>query len=299
MAHMKLLALAWVWPDSLIAIGIITVIAVITRWLIVRAIDLASRSAIKRARAQRERNLSRAERLLHQAAGLSTERAEQRIRTVASLSRNLTSITIAVIGLLTVLSVFEIPLAPLLASAGVGGIALAFGAQSLIKDFMSGIFMIMEDQYGVGDLIDVGEVRGTVEEVGLRVTQIRDLTGTLWYVRNGEILRVGNQSQGWSTAIIDVPVAQDEDSATVIEVLDQVAAEAEADEELSKVLLERPTVAGVNSVSATTMVIRMTAKATANQHYGVQRTLLARSMAALAKAGVRSPVTTFGVVGQQ
>ena len=159
--------------------------------------------------------------------------------------------------------------------------------------------MIMEDQYGVGDLIDVGEVRGTVEEVGLRVTQVRDLTGTLWYVRNGEILRVGNQSQGWSTAIIDVPVAQDEDSERVIEILDQVAADAEDDEELSKVLLERPTVAGVNSVSATTMIIRMTAKATANQHYGVQRTLLARSMAALAKAGVRGPVTTFGVVGQQ
>jgi len=299
MADMNALALAWVWPDSLIAVGIIVVIAVVTRWLIVRAISLASRSAIKRARAQRDRTLSRAERLLSQATGLNTERAEQRIRTVASLSRNLVSITVVVIGLLTVMSVFDIPTAPLLASAGVGGLVLAFGAQSLIKDFISGIFMIMEDQYGVGDLVDVGEVRGTVEEVGLRVTQIRDLTGTLWYVRNGEILRVGNQSQGWSTAIIDIPVAQDEDSARVIEILDQVAADAEDDEELSKVLLERPTVAGVNSVSATTMIIRMTAKATANQHYGVQRTLLARSMAALAKAGVRGPVTTFGVVGQQ
>lgn len=299
MADMRLLSLAWVWPDSLIAVGIIVVIAVITRWLIVRAIDLASRSAIKQARATRERNLSRAERLLHQASGLSTERGEQRIRTVASLSRNLTSIIIAVIGLLTVLAVLEIPLAPLLASAGVGGIALAFGAQSLIKDFISGIFMIMEDQYGVGDLVDVGEVHGTVEEVSLRVTQIRDPSGTLWYVRNGEILRVGNQSQGWSTAIIDVPVAHDEDPSAVIALLDQVAAEAEEDEELSKVLLDRPAVAGVNSVSATTMIIRMTAKATANQHFGVQRTLLARSVAALSKAGVRSPVTTFGVVGQQ
>jgi len=299
MADMKPLALAWVWPDSLIAVGIIVVVAVVTRWLIVRAISLASRSAIKRARAQRERTLSRAERLLTQATGLDSERAEQRIRTVASLSRNLVSITVVVIGLLTVMSVFDIPTAPLLASAGVGGLVLAFGAQSLIKDFISGIFMIMEDQYGVGDLIDVGEVRGTVEEVGLRVTQVRDLTGTLWYVRNGEILRVGNQSQGWSTAIIDVPVAPDEDSAKVIAVLDQVATEAEADDELSKVLLDRPAVAGVNSVSATTMVIRMTAKATPNQHYGVQRTLLARSMAALAKAGVRSPVTTFGVLGPQ
>ena len=299
MADMEPLALAWVWPDSLIAVGVIVVISVIARWLIVRAIDLGSRSAIKRAQAQRDRTLSRAERLLSQATGLSSERAEQRIRTVASLSRNLVSITVVVIGLLTIMSIFDIPMAPLLASAGVGGLVLAFGAQSLIKDFISGIFMIMEDQYGVGDLIDVGEVRGTVEEVGLRVTQVRDFTGTLWYVRNGEILRVGNQSQGWSTAIVDVPVAQDEDADKVIEILTEVATEAEDDEELAKVLLERPTVAGVNSVSATTMIIRMTAKATPNQHYGVQRTLLARSMAALAKAGVRSPVTTFGVVGQQ
>jgi len=299
MADMNALALAWTWPDSLIAVGIIVVVAVMTRWLIVRAISLAARSAIKRARTQRDRTLSRAERLLTQATGLNTERAEQRIRTVASLSRNLVSITVVVIGLLTIMSVFDIPTAPLLASAGVGGLVLAFGAQSLIKDFMSGIFMIMEDQYGVGDLVDVGEVRGIVEEVGLRITQIRDLTGTLWYVRNGEILRVGNQSQGWSTAIIDVPVAHDEDSDRVIEILDEVAAEAEDDEELSKVLLERPTVAGVNSVSATTMIIRMTAKTTSNQHYGMQRTLLARSMAALAKAGVRGPAPAFGVVGQQ
>ena len=162
------------------------------------------------------------------AIGADNERYEQRISTVASLLRNLTSIVVGVVVVLTFMAVFDIPLAPLLASAGVGGIALAFGAQSLVKDFLSGIFMIMEDQYGVGDLIDTGEVRGTVEEVGLRVTRVRDATGTVWYVRNGEILKLGNQSQGWSTAIIDVPVAYDEDAGKVMGILEEVATEIDA-----------------------------------------------------------------------
>ena len=150
--------------------------------------------------------------------------------------------------------------------------------------------MIMEDQYGVGDLIDTGDARGTVEDVGLRVTRLRDATGTVWYVRNGEILRVGNQSQGWSTAIIDVPVAYDEDAAKVIGILEGVAAEIDTDAAYADVLLERPTVAGVNAVTATTMSIRMTAKTAPNQHWAIQRTLLERSLSALGKAGVRSPV---------
>jgi small conductance mechanosensitive channel len=151
------------------------------------------------------------------------------------------------------------------------------------------MFMLMEDQYGVGDFVDTGEVKGTVEEVGLRVTRLRDLSGTVWYVRNGEILRLGNQSQGWSTAIIDVPVAYDEDPGRVITVLEAVAREAEDAEDLADILLERPTVVGVNAVSATTMTIRLIGKTLPNQHWPVQRWLLEHSLSALAKAGVRSP----------
>lgn len=288
--------ITWVWPDTLIAIAIILAVALITRWLIIRAINLATKAAIARSQGHRVEHLSAAQKLLARATGSDGERYEQRIRTVASLSRNLVSIVVVVIVVLTVLAVFDIPLAPLLASAGVGGIALAFGAQSLVKDFLSGVFMIMEDQYGVGDLVNVGEVSGTVEEVGLRVTRIRDATGTLWYVRNGEILRVGNLSQGWSTAIVDVPVAVDEDAAKVIAVLEQVAADAAQDEEFADVLLDQPTVAGVNGVTATAMTVRMMAKTGTNQHWGVQRALLARSLTALAKAGVRSPAPNLGVI---
>ena len=293
---MKPLALTWIWPDTLISIGVVVAGALLCRWLIVRAITFGTRSAIRRAQQQRLHPESRAQRILAMAVGADNERYEQRISTVASLLRNLTSIIVGIIMVLTVMAVFDIPLAPLLASAGVGGIALAFGAQSLVKDFLSGIFMIMEDQYGVGDLIDTGEVRGAVEEVGLRVTRVRDATGTVWYVRNGEILKLGNQSQGWSTAIIDVPVAYDEDAGKVIAILEEVATAIDDDPAFADVLLEKPTVAGVNAVTATTMSIRMMAKTAPNQHWGLQRTLLERSLTTLGKAGVRSPSVNMGVL---
>ena len=113
--------------------------------------------------------------------------------------------------------------APIIASAGIIGIALGFGAQSLVSDFLSGIFMIFEDQYGVGDVVDLGEAIGTVEAVSLRVTRLRDVNGTVWYVRNGEILRVGNMSQNWARTVLDVSVAYDEDLVQVRQVLKDVA----------------------------------------------------------------------------
>jgi len=296
MNPMTPLVIEWTWPDTPIALVIIIVGALIFRWLIIRAINFGTKAAIHRAAMQRTHPESRAARILTMATGADNERYEQRISTVSSLLRNLTSIVVGAVLALTVLDVLNIPLTPLLASASVGGIALAFGAQSLVKDFLSGIFMIMEDQYGVGDLIDTGEVRGTVEEVGLRVTRVRDATGTVWYVRNGEILKLGNQSQGWSTAIIDVPVAYDEDAGKVIGILEQVATEIDADPAFEDVLLEKPTVAGVNAVTATTMSIRMVAKTAPNQHWGLQRALLERSLTALGKAGVRSPSPNLGVL---
>ena len=290
------LVLIWSWPETPIAIGIILLVALIARWLIVRAINLGVKAALHRAAQQRKHPESRAQRIMAMAMGANNERYDLRISTVASLLRNLTSILISIILVLTVMDAVNIPLTPLLASAGVGGIALAFGAQSLVKDFLSGIFMIMEDQYGVGDLIDTGEVRGTVEDVGLRVTRVRDATGTVWYIRNGEILKVGNQSQGWSTAIIDVPVAYDENAGKVMGILEGVAAAIDADPAFADVLLEKPEVAGVNAVTATTMSIRMMAKTAPNQHWGLQRALLERSLTALAKAGVRSPSVNMGVI---
>ena len=290
------LAIEWIWPDTPIAVAVILGAGVICQWLIVRAIKFGTRNAIHRAEMQRKHPDSRAQRILAMGTGAENERYEQRIQTVSSLLRNLTSIVIGIVVVLTVLDILRIPLTPLLASAGVGGIALAFGAQSLVKDFLSGVFMIMEDQYGVGDLIDTGDVQGTVEDVGLRVTKVRDGTGTVWYVRNGEILKLGNQSQGWSTAIIDVPVAYDEDAGKVMAILEDVATAIDDDPAFKDVLLEKPAVAGVNAVTATTMSIRMMAKTAPNQHWGLQRALLERSLTALGKAGVRSPSPNMGVL---
>ena len=160
------------------------------------------------------------------------------------LLRSVITFSIALITVLTVMSIVGIPLAPLLASAGVGGVALGFGAQSLVKDFLSGIFMILEDQYGVGDVIDTGEAIGTVEEVSLRVTRLRDPSGVVWYVRNGEIIRIGNKSQGWSTAIVDIPVSYSENLEKVIPLIKSVVHQMDEAAEWQGLLLEEPQVVG-------------------------------------------------------
>ncbi len=289
------LAIEWLWPETPIAIAIIVLIALITRTLLVRAINRIAKAANERADRQRNGALGRAERLLAQATGLTGgERQAARTITLASLLCSVADTVVASVTILMVLSTLNIDLAPLLASAGIGGIALAFGAQSLVKDYLSGIFMIIEDQYGVGDLVNLGEVTGTVEEVGLRITRVRDAAGQVWYVPNGEILRVGNQSQGWSTAYIDIPVAYDEDPTKVIAVLEGVIDEVEADPTWEADLLERPTVAGVNSITGGTMTIRMIAKCAPNTHWAIHRAILQAAMNALSAAGVRGPAVLPG-----
>ncbi|MCU1539001.1 MAG: MscS Mechanosensitive ion channel [Humibacillus sp.] len=224
-----------------------------------------------------------------QAVGAAHARHVQRTQTMGALLRSISTLVIGGITALTVLSIVGIPLGPMLASASVGGVALAFGAQSLVKDFLSGVFMIVEDQYGVGDVIDTGEVVGTVENVSLRVTQLRDAGGMTWYVRNGEILRVGNKTQGWSTATVDVPIAYDQDVERAIQVIREVVTVMDDDEAWSDVLLEEPEVVGIESIINGVVTIRIIAKTVANQQYGLQREMRERVKRALDSAGVRSP----------
>ncbi len=275
-------AIEWNWPETPLVILVTLVAALVGRWLLIRAIRRASDLAVDRARRRRE------------AQGASTEplhlaRYAARAATMGSLLRSLTNAVMAGLSVLTILATLGVPLTPLLASAGVGGVALGIGAQSLVRDYLAGIFMIVEDQYGVGDLVDLGEAIGTVEDVGLRVTRLRDGDGQVWYIRNGEIVRVGNQSQGWSTATLDIPVDSTEDSARVIEILSRVAAAVHADPDWAKVLLEEPRVVGVQSVEAGRMTIRIVAKTQPNQQGSVQRELLDRALHALKEAGIRGP----------
>ncbi len=274
--------IVWNWPETPILILIILTVGLVGRWLLVRAIRRASDLAIERAKRRRQNK------------GADTEpqhlaRYTARAATMGSLLRSLTNAVIGVLAVLTILATLGIPLTPLLASAGVGGVALGFGAQSLVKDYLSGIFMIVEDQYGVGDLVDLGEAVGTVEDVGLRVTRLRDGSGQVWYIRNGEITRVGNQSQGWSTATVDIPVDTSESSTEVTRVLEQVATDIAADPEWATVLLEDPRVVGVQSVEAGRMTIRIVAKTQPDQQGGVQRAILDRGLQALKDAGIKGP----------
>lgn len=265
------------------------VIALVARWLLQRLIRRVVDAATSR-HAQRIAGLPGAGRALAQAMGVAHERHVQRTRTMGALLGSVTTVIVLGVAMLTVMALLEIPLGPLLASAGVGGVALGFGAQSLVKDFLSGIFMIVEDQYGVGDVIDTGEAVGTVENVSLRVTQLRDANGVTWYIRNGEIVRIGNRSQGWSTATVDVPIAYDENIERAIRVIRTVVAGLSENAAWGDKLLEEPEVVGVESMTGGVVTIRVLAKTLAQEHFAVQRELRERIKVALDREGVRGPL---------
>lgn len=282
--------LTFTWPGTALEIATILVVALVARYVLRRVIRTVVTASLKSTDARRDGFTGRAERILREIGGINDARHAARVKTLGSVLRSAVDVVLTVIVVLTVMSTLGVPLEPLLASAGIGGVALAFGAQSLVKDYLSGIFMIFEDQFGVGDLIDTGEVKGTVEEVGLRVTRLRDAGGQVWYVRNGEIVKIGNASQGWSTGTVDVPIAWNADAARAIEVLDGVVKAVFDDPRWEGVLLEEPSVAGVDSVSGGTAIIKIFAKCAPNQQWGVQRDLLERGTAALREAGVPGPV---------
>jgi len=283
-----------VW-DRLLGTPLLIVVtligAVVLRWLLHRVIARTVVAATSRSASRIPALPGRAGRALADAAGLAHQRHVQRTTTMGSLLRSITTFIVYGIALLTIMSLVGLPLGPLLASAGVGGVALGFGAQSLVKDFLSGIFMIVEDQYGVGDLVDTGEVVGTVEEVSLRVTRIRDWTGVVWYVRNGEILRIGNRSQGWSMAVVDIPVGSRDDVPRAIEIINASLASMVDEQPWADDLVEAPTVAGVESVVAGIATIRVLAKCAPAQNVGVQREMRERVLKGFDAAGLTVPVT--------
>jgi small conductance mechanosensitive channel len=223
-------------------------------------------------------------------AGVPVERRKQRAEALGSVLRSITSIAIFSVAAMMVLGELGLNLAPLLASAGIAGVALGFGAQNLVKDFIAGLFMLLEDQYGVGDVVDLGEVGGTVEEVGLRITTIRDAKGVLWYIRNGEIVRVGNRSQGWAVVVIDVPVGfAGVEEAT--EVLRAAAATLSDDPEYSADLLEAPQVLGVEQITMDGAVLRTTVRTVSAAQWRVGRELRHRLTDALESAGIAQHLT--------
>ncbi|MGA4841874.1 mechanosensitive ion channel family protein [Streptomyces sp. G45] len=218
---------------------------------------------------------------------VNVERRRQRSQAIGSVLRSVASFLILGTAALMVLSTFEINLAPLLASAGVAGVAIGFGARNLVTDFLSGVFMILEDQYGVGDSIDAGVASGEVIEVGLRVTKLRGDDGEIWYVRNGEVKRIGNLSQGWATAGVDVTVRSDEDLDKIKRVLGEVGERMSKDEPWNEQLWGPIEVLGLDSVLLDQMVVRVAAKTMPGKSLGVERELRWRIKRAFDAEGIR------------
>lgn len=228
-------------------------------------------------------------------AGQLLERRRQRAATIGSLLRSIASFVIYGTAFVLILGEFGVNLAPIIASAGVIGVAVGFGAQNLVKDFISGIFMMLEDQYGVGDVVDLGPASGTVESIGLRVTTIRDIEGTLWYVRNGAISRVGNFSQHFSIALVDVPVGHGADLTRATEIAARAASDAVAEAPLSDDLLGEVTVLGVQSVTAEGVTLRVTVTTRPGRQARVRRALFESIATAFTEDGVPPPATTNAV----
>jgi len=229
-------------------------------------------------------------------AQLSARRT-QRAEAIGSVLRSFSSFVILGIAVVLVLGELGVNLAPIIASAGVIGVALGFGAQNLVKDFIAGIGIILEDQYGVGDVVDLGEASGTVEAVGLRTTRLRDAHGVVWYARNGEIQRVGNKSQGFAQVVIDMPVAHDTDLERCRSVMQEVADEMHADDGWRDVLLSQPESLGAEDVSALGVVMRLQVRTTSDAQWRAGRELRMRLAERFAVEGIRTPAPVLAAAG--
>jgi small-conductance mechanosensitive channel len=219
-------------------------------------------------------------------AAAGTERHEQRARALGSILRSGVSIVVFGIAALTILGDLGFNLTPLLLSTTVLGVALGFGAQNLIRDYLAGILMLVEDHYGVGDTINVKDATGTVEAMTLLTTRLRDVNGVVWHIRNGTIESVGNESQGWSRAVIDYPVPYGEDLTRIRALMEQAASSMFSERGWRKLMLEKPEVWGAQELSGKEVTMRIVAKTAPMRQWEVARELRARVKAALDAAGV-------------
>jgi moderate conductance mechanosensitive channel len=283
-----------------LTIGLLILGALVLRWVLHRFVDRVVRRAelgmvpdkVARAAIHTSARLGRSAESPPRDLAARTRRI-QRAKTMGSLLKSIISGVVLAVVVTMVLSELGVNIAPIIASAGILGLALGFGAQTLVKDFLSGIFMLVEDQYGVGDVVDLGEASGTVEAVSLRVTRLRDINGTVWYVRNGEVLRVGNMSQNWARAVLDVTVAYDSDLVHVRKVLAEVAAGMWEDEDFRGRVIEEPEEPGVEAMTVDGVTVRVSLKTAPMEQWAVARTLRERIKARFDHEGIVIPHTRY------
>jgi moderate conductance mechanosensitive channel len=279
----------WLIAKPLSILGLL-VFAGVLRWVLHRVIDRVMRRAGQASvpgamgRGRRAESLSQ--------SSVVVERRQRRTATMGSLLKSITTgVVFGVISIMAV-DVLGFNVAPLIAGAGILGVAVGFGAQSLVTDFLSGVFMILEDQYGVGDAVDLGDAVGDVEAVGLRVTRVRDIDGTLWHMRNGEIMRVANMSQNWARTVLDIRVGYQEDLDRVREILAEVARELWEEEKQrdKQDILEEPEVWGVQSLDPDAVVVRLVLKTAPMQQWSVARDLRERIKERFDAEGIEIPL---------
>ncbi|HZB30468.1 MAG TPA: mechanosensitive ion channel family protein [Streptosporangiaceae bacterium] len=267
------------------------VVALIVRRIAHRMIDKVTLRMAEGTMPERLRERTRT--IFDGSPVMMSERRRQRTETMGSVLRSIASIVILVTATFTILGELGLDLAPFLASASIVGVAVGFGAQNIVKDFLAGIFMLLEDQYGVGDVVDIGPATGTVEAVTLRTTRLRDVNGVVWYMRNGEISRIGNQSQNWARAVLDVPVSYDEDIDKIRELLKHASSGLVAEPPWDEIIIAEPDVWGVTALSGEAVVVRVVLKTAPGRQAEVSRELRERVKKEFDKAGVA--VATFKV----
>ncbi|MFF0203839.1 mechanosensitive ion channel family protein [Streptomyces sp. NPDC005017] len=272
-----------------VIVGVLALVHWVARRAITRAVQRILEPAEGESGGRRPRRSGRGAAVLYRDASRVRQRREQRARTIGSVLSSAVTVVLFLMGVAMVLDQVGIALGPVLASAGVVGLAIGFGAQSLVADYLSGLLIMVEDQYGVGDSVDLGEAVGEVEHVGLRLTQVRDLNGGLWHIRNGEILRVRNDSQEWARAVLDVAVAYEANLDEVYHVLEETGRALHRDPDFQDLLLEAPSVWGVQSLDADGVVVRLAVKTVPLQQWSVTRELRRRAKDALDAAGIDIP----------
>jgi moderate conductance mechanosensitive channel len=279
--------------SSAINICLIVVLAVVARVVLGRVIT----HLIKRVVNGHTKLKNGVNKVVAKAATPAGLRQQARADTIGSVLRSLATFIILGVAVLMILGEIGINLAPLIAGAGVLGLAIGFGAQGLVQDFLAGMFMMAEDQYGVGDVVDVGDAVGTVEAVGLRITKIRDLDGGLWYVRNGEIARVCNMNQDWANAVVELPLAHTVDveraEGVIARSLEDFAAQ---EEENAGRLLDDPTLTGVVGIANGAVTVRVMAKTQPGEQWAVGRALRSHIKQTLDREGldVAYPIPRIG-----
>ncbi|WP_084338697.1 mechanosensitive ion channel family protein [Actinomadura oligospora] len=273
------------WTGKLVSIVVTFVIALIIRNIAHRMITKVTQRMSEGTLSEKAREKSRT--IFEGSQALLSQRRAQRAKTLGSVLRSVASVVIMGTALFSILGYLGLNLTPIVASASVIGVAVGFGAQNIVKDCLAGIFMLLEDQYGVGDVIDVGSAKGTVEAVTLRVTRMRDVNGVVWYVPNGEIKKVGNESQNWGRAVLDIPVDIGEDVEKVKDILQGTADTMAEDPAWADLILERPSVWGVQALAADALVIRVVLKTAPGQQAACARELRERVKLAFDQAGVQ------------